>query len=156
MTATPGRGAGRVLTITALLAGSLLAAANAAVAAPLRSNTTHLALTGPVQSAMLRSGEKLAPGQNIYSANGRFKLRMQLDGNLVLLDAGKAIWHTATGRNPGAAAYMQRDGNLVVRSSANVPLWYSGTRSPGATAHVQNDGNLTVRSTSGSPLWARR
>ncbi|WP_223167149.1 hypothetical protein [Nonomuraea sp. SYSU D8015] len=110
--------------------------------------------TGPVQSAMLRSGQKLAPGQNLDSANGRYRLRLQLDGNLVLLDNGKHIWHTGTGGNPGAAAHMQRDGNLVVRSADNEPLWHTGTQ--GAGVHVQNDGNLTVRTSDGKVLWARR
>jgi hypothetical protein len=140
---------GLVAVVTAAaLAGSAAATANAAVAATENA-------PGPVASAMLKSGEKLTGGQKITSANGKFTLRMQEDGNLVFLDdSGDVVWHAGTAPNPGAVTTMQRDGNLTIVSAANKPLWHTGTQGDGATFHVQNDGNLTVRKPSGEVLWA--
>jgi hypothetical protein len=108
-----------------------------------------------VKNAMLGSGNKLAAGQEIKSLNGKYTLRMQTDGNFVLLDGGKVIWHAGTAPSPGAAAHMQRDGNLTVRAAGtNKPLWDTGTQGRSATLHVQNDGNVTVRTPDGKVLWA--
>ena len=139
------RAATAALVTTALLTGSFSAVANA----------TAASASGPVQSGMLESGTNLLPGEERVSANRRYRLRMQTDGNLVVLDRKTVIWHTGTGGKPGLRARMQTDGNLVLLEGL-VPRWSSGTHSAGATAHVQNDGNLTIRSTYGAPIWARR
>lgn len=90
-----------------------------------------------------------APTPTVRSANGRYVLAMQGDGNLVLRDQGKAIWNSGTVRNPGAYAVMQGDGNFVVRSVSGRALWNSGTRvssgMPGTELTVQDDGNAVIR-----------
>ncbi|MFE8601028.1 hypothetical protein [Archangium violaceum] len=54
------------------------------------------------------------------------RLVMQGDGNFVLYaKSGAALWHTATGGNPGnpgAYVVMQGDCNLVVYNARGVPL----------------------------------
>jgi hypothetical protein len=86
-----------------------------------------------------------------------FSLLMQRDGNLVLYQAGKALWSTGTyGQNCGnsqCVAVFQSDGNLVVYNGSK-PLWNSGTNNhPGAqlifsaaTPHIKITNN-------GSVLW---
>jgi hypothetical protein len=146
------------LVATTVLTGSLLGTAGSAAAGPSASAGAAQPAWNPVRSAMLKSGDAMAPGQEIKSANGEYSLRLQLDGNLVLLNAARRpIWDTGTAPNPGATVHMQGDGNLTVRSAVgNKPLWSSGTHHKGATAHVQDDANFTIRTPAGEVLWARR
>ncbi len=119
----------------------------------------------PAARDRLDPDQRLDPGQRRVSADGRFDLIMQGDGNLVLYaPGGRALWASRTVGNPGAWAIMQSDGNLVVyrRGQPPVPsaaLWASRTAGhPGAWAVMQNDGNFVVyRPGSPTPpraLWA--
>jgi hypothetical protein len=50
---------------------------------------------------------------------------------------------------------MQMDGNLVVYDAGGTPIWASGTNGySGAWLIVQDDGNVVIYSASGAPLWA--
>lgn len=90
------------------------------------------------------------------SPDGRFRLVMQADGNLVLYAPGPAaLWHTRTAGRPGATAVLQADGNLVLRSRAGAVLWHTRTWGhPGARLAVQDDGNLVLRAATGRVVWA--
>jgi hypothetical protein len=97
------------------------------------------------------------------SCDGRFKLIMQTDGNLVLYGGcsasgcGGALWASNT-VGCGGCVSMQSDGNLVVYDSGGQlsghACWASGTNghSPAILA-LQNDGNLVLYS-GGSAVWA--
>lgn len=106
---------------------------------------------------------KLSPGEALYvndyvnSKDGRFRLRYQPDGNLVLYRVQDvfALWasHTA-GTSPGVAL-MQTDGNLVIYDGDSTPIWDTNThQNPGAYLAVQNDGNVVIYSASGTALWS--
>ncbi|HEX8581258.1 MAG TPA: CHAP domain-containing protein, partial [Acidimicrobiales bacterium] len=107
-------------------------------------------------SDRLAPGEELFPGDHLVSGNGQYRLDLQGDGNLVVATgAGRPLWATGTGGQPGAHAAMQGDGNLVVYSSAGAPLWSSGTAgNPGASLTLQPDADLVVVSAGGSRLWS--
>jgi hypothetical protein len=76
-------------------------------------------------------------------------LRMQADGNLVLVAAGRAVWNTHTGGNPGARLVLQPNGNLVVYSATNRALWNAGIPPHYvAPTSVQNR-NISCRSIAG-------
>lgn len=112
---------------------------------------------GRAQSDRLSAGERLGPDESITSTDGRFTLRYQTDGNLVLYrnTDGRALWDT---RPRGLAGHviMQSDGNLVMYDSRVVPaVWDSGTyESPGAFLRVQNDGNVVIWRAGGTQAWA--
>lgn len=102
----------------------------------------------------LQSGEALSAGQHKASCDGRFALVMQGDGNLVLYQSGRVLWHTATNGRGGQTAVMQPDGNFVVYSGGGVALWSSGTSGRvGSWLAVQDDGNLVVYQ-GGTPRWS--
>jgi hypothetical protein len=106
--------------------------------------------------AELRTGQALKGGEERTSFNGKNTLRMQKDGNLVLInDAGKVLFHTGTAPNEGAVATMQADGNLTVTKNGKA-LFHTGTTGKNVTLHVQDDENLTLRTPDGKVLWARR
>jgi outer membrane protein assembly factor BamB len=55
-------------------------------------------------------------------------LRMQSDGNLVLLNImGGSVWHSNSWGNPGAVMVLQDDANLVIYGTAGQVLFKSDT-----------------------------
>lgn len=115
----------------------------------------------------LKAGEKLKPGQSIRSADGRFELTMQQDGNLVEYDlkTNVKVWSSNTASSGATLAYMQRDGNLVLYKTdpdslcvaGKNDVWSTKTNGHGGVAlTLQTNGNLTVGNASGSgdhALW---
>jgi hypothetical protein len=147
------------VAVAALFAGSLLTAAvaNAAVAAePSRGAVAVSAASADQASAVLKSGQTLKSGEERRSPNGQNQLRMQTDGNLVLVNPAKEVlFHTATAPNPGAVATMRTDGSLVVVKDGKV-LYSTGSQGENAALHVQDDRNLTIRTPDGKVVWASR
>jgi hypothetical protein len=104
----------------------------------------------------LRKGKSLTQGQSLDSKDGRYRLTVGADGNLVLRRAEGVVWSSQTAGNPGARLTMQADGNLVLYSPAHAPLWATDTWDhPGAWVKLQTDGNLVVYARGGrTALWA--
>lgn len=83
------------------------------------------------------------------SDNGKYTLKMQGDGNLVIYGGD---WSTKTytdskNKNEGSYLFMQPDGNLVLyRGRDGKVLWKTGTSgNSGAFAYLHDDGALRVR-----------
>jgi hypothetical protein len=110
----------------------------------------------PTQPDRLLPNQGLTIGQSITSADGRFRLVLQSDGNLVLYHGSQPLWASNTAGHPDVwYAVMQADGNLVVYNVRSQALWASGTAGhPGAWLIAQNDGNLVVYDPANHPLWA--
>ncbi|MGI8802983.1 MAG: hypothetical protein ACR2KV_12545 [Solirubrobacteraceae bacterium] len=108
-------------------------------------------------------GDRMLPGQvlhggdSITSADGRFLLVYQSDGNLVLyrlLDQA-ATWASGTDGQPVGVCIMQSDGNLVVYNLGGTAVWASGTDGhPGSFVIAQTDGNLVVYQPDNVAIWA--
>jgi hypothetical protein len=128
----------------------------------------------------LLAGQSVLYPARLSSENGRFQLRLQSDGDLVLYDTtlfstyepidAASIWHSCTqGYVPGLSqAYelaMQPDGNLVFYISLlpipgsveKIKAFETHTNiptHPGAYLVVQDDGDLVVfDSNNTTPLW---
>ena len=108
-------------------------------------------------SDRLSNGQRLTPGQAILSADGRYAVVMQSDGNLVEYTFGpRAVWASGTPGHPGAFVVMQADGNLVIYQG-QTPIWNTGTWGRGPSfAVVQTDNNFVVYTVGGTPTWASR
>lgn len=106
----------------------------------------------------LRPSTSLLAGQALLSANLRYRLALQGDGNLVLYDEveKKPLWANNTpGISPKEMA-MQGDGNVVLYDSDGKPRWSTGTvNNANAYLLVQDDGNLVVYRSTGEPVWDR-
>jgi hypothetical protein len=107
--------------------------------------------------------DRLYPGdqlfnnnQAIVSENGRFRLVMQSDGNLVMYRNAdeRALWATNTAQTDVLRAVMQDDGNFVLYHVNDEPAWASNTDgAPGSFIVMQNDGNLVIYQPN-VPIWA--
>lgn len=120
--------------------------------------TAEASVTVTAGSELVRAGERLNVGDSRQSPNGRYRLVMQPDGNLVLYAKGssKGLWSSrTTGAKKGAFATMQTDGNFVVYSATGKAVFYTATSKPGSFLSVQDDGNLVVYSKSFDALWDR-
>jgi hypothetical protein len=103
----------------------------------------------------LHAGETLTAGQSLHSCNGRYRLAMQVDGNLVIYDGRSPIWATHTQLTSGHRAVLQGDGNFVLYTPTNRALWASYTVGRGGVrVAMQNDGNLVIYTATNAPVWA--
>jgi hypothetical protein len=100
------------------------------------------------------AGQRLAAGQSLSSGDGKYRLVMQGDGNLVIYSPNRAIWSTNTqGRSIGFFV-LQGDGNMVIYGSNSVPFWASWTQNRGGNAlYMQGDGNLVLYDPQFRPIW---
>lgn len=133
----PFRSAVRSVVAVALLAGAVVA-----VPATARAATTDTLL----------QGQQLASGASLTSTDGRTRLVMQGDGNLVLYSPTRATWASRTAGRTGATFTLQTDGNLVVRDATGTARWASGTHDL-TRLQVQSDGNLVGRDAAGVARW---
>jgi hypothetical protein len=112
----------------------------------------------------------LWPGQQLnctdvfWSANGRYRLVMQPDGNLVLYgyqgNTQQALWSSGTFQQGGVCAVMQADGNFVLYTaggeSSGHALWSSHTSGGdqnGTALTLYDDGKLAL-SRDGTEVWS--
>lgn len=111
-------------------------------------------------ASVLSPGEFLVredvPGPSeLVSTNGRYRLVLQADGNLVLYrkSDGKSLWASGTNGTAVRQAIMQSDGNFVIYGF-NGALWASHTHGrSGCFLVVQDDGNIVIYQPS-TPQWA--
>jgi hypothetical protein len=96
--------------------------------------------------------ELLASGAALTSCDGRFKLTMQADGNLVLAFSGTTLWQSSTSGNAGAQAHIY-GGDLVVYKTSSI--WQAPTQNVnfGAWLGLQNDGNLLLFANPYGATW---
>jgi len=104
---------------------------------------------------MLTANQTFAVNQPILSCDGRFKLVLGGDGNLVLYQGSSALWSAKTYGKGGTKALMQGDGNFVIYTASGSPVWSTGTAgNSGASLTVQDDGNVVIYSSAGKGLWS--
>ena len=71
----------------------------------------------------LECGQAMKPGNVLQSLDGRYQMRYQTDGNLVVYNQGRAVWQSKTAGKPAGVAALQGDGRLVVKGPDNAVLW---------------------------------
>jgi hypothetical protein len=93
--------------------------------------------------ATMRLKSELRKGMFLRSPDGRCKLILQGDGNLVLYGGSRALW--STGQFDTTHAVFEPDGNFVTYRADNTPTWSANIRLKGGERLVvQNDGNLVI------------
>lgn len=102
---------------------------------------------------VLAPGQTLRPDQQVFSANGQYRLLYQTDGNLVLYGPTGAIWASDTTWASAGMVAMQGDGNFVIYDASGEAAWSSDTFEPGSYLRVHDDGGLQIVSAGGVELW---
>jgi hypothetical protein len=122
-------------------------------ATPIWYSGTSQLPPAPSGCGVVQAPQGLVDGQSFLSCDGRFTLKMQTDGNLVLYEGATALWSSQTSGTRGWEAIMQADGDFVLYDFWT-RLWHSATGgNPGSYLKVQTDGNLVVYSPSNVALW---
>jgi hypothetical protein len=124
--------------------------------APTTPSTPSTPSTPTVSNRLSNDGRLIASqNQFLRSANGRYRLVMQQDGNLVLYGpSGRPLWSSNTVGRGANHLRMQGDGNLVIYNGSNRAVWTSNTpRHYSAYLIVQNDGNVVIYNGS-TPIWS--
>ena len=103
---------------------------------------------------VLSSGSTLKPGDALTSQNGRYRLELQTDGNLVLTGPRGLAWDSDTRGKDVATAEMQSDGNFVLYTADRAVVWTADTTGPGAQLVLQDDRNIVIMAADGTTvLW---
>jgi hypothetical protein len=120
--------------------------------------------TPPKKSSELTQWERLDPGRELRSQNGRYSLLMRSDGALILIDNGTEVWATDTSGCYGATLAMQPDNNLVLYAqpyepdpSLRRPVWSTDTDNRTDEVlrlRLGDDGTLALRNAEGKPVHA--
>lgn len=93
-------------------------------------------------------------GQQLETADRRFRLAFQQDGNLVLYSPNRALWSANTHGKGAKRVTLQADGNLVVYDGSGRAIWNTLTFGNGPSQLVvQQDGNLVLYNGSGRATW---
>lgn len=117
-------------------------------------NPDHLSYINTLISQGIGGIARLYPGQSIDTADRRYRMVLQTDGNLVLYSPSRAIWATGTDGKQAAFLALQPDGNLVLYDTSGRPLWYSSTAGNGLLRLImQPDGNLVLYNKINTPVW---
>ena len=101
---------------------------------------------------------QLLPGASFRSDDGRYRLTLQTDGNLVLYDdrTREVLWATATTGIRPREMILQPDGNLVLYDTAGCARWASGSGgNTNAYLVVQTDANVVIYRPDGRSAWSR-
>jgi lysophospholipase L1-like esterase len=115
-----------------------------------------MAAPPPVSDRLSNDARLGAAGdQFLRSGDGRYRLVMQHDGNLVLYGPStRALWASNTVGSNADHLRMQGDGNLVIYGPGDRPVWSSNTAGhPNSFLTVQNDGNVVIYS-NGQAIWS--
>lgn len=128
---------------------------------PVWSTGTHEQLSNMLLHLNGNVGYEQTIRKNEYllSANGKYKLLLQDDGNLVLLKTNDntVTWASNTNGKGATELRMQEDGNLVLYKGIKAdPVWATGTngKGNGVRAVLENWGDLVLYNNSGGIVWS--
>lgn len=107
-----------------------------------------------------QSEQTLGPNGCLHSANGKYKLILGEDGNLLLFIAKNraTVWETGTSGSGATELRMQSDGNLVLyKKDRSAPVWATGTSERdriGCRAVLEDWGELVLYNPRHEILWS--
>ena len=101
----------------------------------------------------ITNGQVINKGEYIASPNKKFIAIMQQDGNFVLYNTNRVLWHSETYDKSADCVILQNDGNIVIYSTSGKVLWTSNIRSAGELK-IQDDGNLVAYEGGGKAVWS--
>jgi hypothetical protein len=113
--------------------------------------------TSALAADTLIVNQYMKPNQHLTSANGKYRLMFQADGNLVLQrqSDNAQLWTSDTAQQNGKRLVLGSDGNLRLESQGKTPAWTSGTRGSRVNRlTVHDDGNVAMYDTANKEVWS--
>ena len=103
----------------------------------------------------LRPGQRLARGETLTSADGRYHLTLrESDGNLVIIEDRKTVIWSMGPRPDAGWLTNQLDGNIVLYRRDGTSIWASGTvGASNSTLYLLDDGNLALLDPAERMVW---
>jgi hypothetical protein len=103
------------------------------------------------RSNTILSGQALGKDQRITSADGRYILTYQGDGNLVIYRPnGTPVWSSRTAGTSVGQAWFLADGDFVISDASGTQRFSAATfGNPGAFGRINNDGSFGIYSQNG-------
>ena len=168
----------RALTALALASATLIASVGEPAAAIVADTSSNRGAR-----SLLMPGESMSAGETLVSPNGRYRLTLRRDGNVIFHDSADitalvastglsgwagnsgiadavlpiALWDSRTAGTAATTLSMNLDGDLVLQGSAETPgepIWHTRTSGrPGAIMSVRDDGTVAVGYPDGPVLW---
>jgi hypothetical protein len=123
---------------------------------------SELVEQAPTSTDTLKLGEELNQNEPLKSADGRYELLLQDDGNLVIYGATdpdrnnkRVIWESGTvGSGATRLVLQSEDGNLALYDADNKAVWATNTNQGKAThLFLHNDGRLELYEGTTACLW---
>ena len=107
----------------------------------------------PLVSNIIRVNECLPSNHELISLNGKYRLVMEDDGNLVIFEAVKPIWKTHSHRSDADRFCLQDNQWTLCRGRQTIVL-YCQQMDQIAYAILQDDGNFVAYSAAGVAVWS--
>ena len=105
----------------------------------------------------------LESNSSILSRNGRYKLTLNVNGELDIHCATQKIWSSNTANSNATKLHFQEDANIVLYKKDMSYVWSTGTQwqwfnldPKPDTLVIEDDGNLVLYSPNNAIAWASR
>jgi len=118
---------------------------------------------------ILNQGECLKSGQELISADGKHKVKLDANGHFIIYTNGKKAWSAAENgahTNIPNISYqgpfticLKADGDLWQQDSKKKYVWNTDTSGKGEAPfymQIQNDGHLLIRGKNNVAIWAHK
>jgi hypothetical protein len=106
-------------------------------------------------TTQLNKGSDLTTGNSIFSPDGKYKITLESNGNMVLYNNNTQVWQSNTAGQGATKLSLQNDGNLVLNTASNQSKWAASSNNTAVQRLVlSNDGNLLICNNHNAVLWA--
>ena len=113
-----------------------------------------LSFLGNCQKEKCFRNEILARGKYLQSRNGRYKLYLRKNGNLVLTCKERPIWTSFTSNSTVNFLYFDEEGtSLILRGKDNSTVWRAPSTGLGKELVLQDDGKLVLYNSCNTSVW---
>lgn len=118
-------------------------------------------------AAFASKAQILTPGNSMFSPDGKYKLTLESNGNLVLYNNNTQVWQSNTA-GQGVTKLNYTFHNVQLTTSSGQSKWESNGVvmtsninsgiyvNEGAILKLQNDGNLVIDNNAGVNIWYLR
>ncbi|NNL69122.1 MAG: hypothetical protein HKO70_04095 [Acidimicrobiia bacterium] len=117
----------------------------------------HLIFKRAKANVPLPGGTRLIIGHKYYSADKKYYLVFQTDGNLCTYRSSDNRFVSGSYQSGaplgGKKMYIQEDGNLCIYSGSDGFMWCTMKTGAGNELSIDGDGRIVVLSSSGAPVW---